>query len=123
MACFNSWVPPAGVYLVKLLSMALMAAFLILSGVGKSGSPAPKSTTSTPSRRRRSASAATFIVEDTLISDIRSAKSRVACITRLSKNSISQPGLNRRRHQSIDVSTQPDNLFHQMRTDEGVRLA
>ena len=80
MACFNSCVPPAGVYFVKLLLMASMAACLMLSGVGKSGSPAPKSTTSTPSRRRRSASAATFMVEDTLISAMRSDRSRAACI-------------------------------------------
>ena len=40
------------------------------SGVGKSGSPAPKSTTSFPSRRNRSASAATFIVDDTLIVEV-----------------------------------------------------
>ena len=50
-----------------------MAACLMLSGVGKSGSPAPKSTTSTPSERSFSASAATFIVDDTLIEEIRSA--------------------------------------------------
>ena len=49
-----------------------MAAFLMLSGVGKSGSPALKSTTSTPSRRWRSASAATFMVDDSLINEIRS---------------------------------------------------
>jgi hypothetical protein len=51
-----------------------------LSGVGKSGSPAPKSTTSIPSRRRRSASAATFMVDDSLIREMRSAKSKVACM-------------------------------------------
>src|SRR5438046_2905700 len=39
-----------------------MAACLMLSGVGKSGSPAPKSTTSAPSRRGFSASAATLTV-------------------------------------------------------------
>src|SRR5579884_1428697 len=60
-----------------------MAACLMLSGVGKSGSPAPKSTTSAPSRRRRSASAATFMVEETLMVEIRSAISAVACITYL----------------------------------------
>ena len=50
-----------------------MAACLMLSGVGKSGSPAPKSTTSTPCARSLSASAATFMVEDTLIEEMRSA--------------------------------------------------
>src|ERR1700689_1388348 len=74
MACFNSTVPLTGVYLVKLAWMAAMAACLMFSGVGKSGSPALKSTTSTPARRRRSASAATFMVDDSLISEILSAK-------------------------------------------------
>src|SRR6266478_3768180 len=72
--------PVACVYLVKLLAMAETAAALMLSGVGKSGSPAPKSTTSTPSRRRRSASAATFMVDDSLMRETRSARSRVACM-------------------------------------------
>src|ERR1700693_2801354 len=80
MAVFNSRVPPVGVFFVKLASSAAMAAFLMLSGVGKSGSPAPKSTTSTPSRRKRSASAATFMVDDSLMRDTRSARSRVACM-------------------------------------------
>ena len=75
-ACFSSCVPPAGVYFVKFCSSARIAACLMLSGVGKSGSPAPKSTTSTPSRRRRSASAATFIVDETVIRLMRSESSR-----------------------------------------------
>jgi hypothetical protein len=45
----------------------------MLRGVMKSGSPALKSTTSTPSRRSLSASAMTFMVEETLISEMRSA--------------------------------------------------
>ena len=64
---------PAGVYLVKFALMAAMPACLMLSGVGKSGSPALKSTTSTPSRRSLSASAMTFMVEETLIAEMRSA--------------------------------------------------
>src|ERR1700677_2500357 len=72
-ACLASAVPPAGVYFVKFSLMARMAACLMLSGVGKSGSPALKSTTSTPSRRSLSASAMTFIVEETLIEEMRSA--------------------------------------------------
>src|ERR1700683_389411 len=53
--------------------MAAMAALRMFSGVMKSGSPALKSTTSTPSRRRLSASAITFMVEEALISAMRSA--------------------------------------------------
>ncbi len=45
----------------------------MLSGVGKSGSPALKSTTSIPSRCSLSASAMTFMVEETLMDEMRSA--------------------------------------------------
>ena len=55
------------VYLVKLSSRARTAACLILSGVGKSGSPAPKATTSTPEAFKRPASAVTAMVADSLI--------------------------------------------------------
>ncbi len=41
--------PDTGVYLVNPLSMASLAALSINSGVPKSGSPAPKPTTSIPS--------------------------------------------------------------------------
>src|SRR5688500_10270455 len=50
-----------------------MPAAFTFSGVLKSGSPAPKSTTSTPARRRRSASAATASVADPVMFDSRSA--------------------------------------------------
>ena len=41
-------VPSTAVYLVSPLLIALIAAFLILSGVSKSGSPAPNPITSLP---------------------------------------------------------------------------
>ena len=40
--------PPVGVYFERFSSIALIAAFLMWSGVGKSGSPGPKSAMSTP---------------------------------------------------------------------------
>src|SRR3954469_3032110 len=43
------------------------------AGVPKSGSPAPKSITSTPSRRRRSTVAVTFMVGELAIRVVRSA--------------------------------------------------
>src|SRR3954470_15444301 len=49
MACRNSGRPALGVYLVKPLSKAAIAAALMCSGVSKSGSPAPKPQTSIPS--------------------------------------------------------------------------
>ena len=48
MASFSSGVPSTCVYLVWPLLMASMAAFLICSGVSKSGSPALKLITSIP---------------------------------------------------------------------------
>src|SRR3954453_10651839 len=73
MACFSSAVPATGVYFVKPSSIAAWAAALIDAGVGKSGSPAPKSSTGTPSRRRRSTAAVTFIVGDDAIPEVRRA--------------------------------------------------
>src|ERR1700677_4004998 len=106
MACLSSSVPPAFVYLVKLWSIASIAARLIFSGVGKSGSPALKSTTSAPLRRKRSASAATFMVDDTLIVEILPASScNVSIESDLLKFTL-QPRLNRGRHQTRDAPAQ-----------------
>jgi hypothetical protein len=58
---------------VKFWSSASCAATLIASGVEKSGSPAPKSITSTPDRLRRSTVAVTFIVGDPAMRVVRSA--------------------------------------------------
>src|SRR5205807_5586958 len=65
--------PGTGVYFVNSASSALCAAALIASGVPKSGSPAPKSITSTPERRNLSTAAPTAIVADVAILDVRSA--------------------------------------------------
>src|SRR5690242_1596416 len=124
-------VPAAGVYFVKFCSSARTAACLMLSGVGKSGSPAPKSTTSTPSRRSLSASAATFMVEDTLIAEIRCAIScfTSSCIFRrypfllfLLQNPFAEPDVYRRRHQPRNVAAQADHFLYQPRTDERIRF-
>ena len=48
IAFFNSGVPSTAVYFVSPLLIASMADFLILSGVSKSGSPAPNPITSLP---------------------------------------------------------------------------
>jgi hypothetical protein len=65
IARFRSSVPELVVYFVKCASMAALAASEMCAGVGKSGSPAPKSITSTPCALSLIASAATFIVGDT----------------------------------------------------------
>src|SRR5882724_3328251 len=49
MAARNSGMPEEGVYFVKPSASACAAASLICCGVSKSGSPAPKPQTSTPS--------------------------------------------------------------------------
>src|ERR1700739_1482572 len=49
IACRNSGMPELGVYFVKPDSSAAIAAALMCSGVSKSGSPAPKLQTSSPS--------------------------------------------------------------------------
>ena len=52
IACRSSGAPAFGVYRVLSCSMARMPACLTASGVGKSGCPALKSSTSTPEARR-----------------------------------------------------------------------
>src|ERR1700758_5009669 len=49
IACRNSGMPELGVYFVNPVSSAAIAAALMCSGVSKSGSPAPKPQTSSPS--------------------------------------------------------------------------
>ncbi len=70
-ASFSSSMPPTGVYLVKPSSMARMAAALMLSGVSKSGSPAPKPMMSLPSFCRALAFIVTASVGDGLRTFVR----------------------------------------------------
>src|SRR5688500_12595526 len=121
MACRSSTMPADGVYFVKLPSSAAWAAALTCSGVGKSGSPAPRSTTSTPWRRSRSASADTRSVGDATTRLIRWA------------NSIALPPLHAgllqaelllhdRRHQAFDFAAKHEHFLDQPRADVGVLL-
>ncbi len=64
MALRASIVPGVGSYLVFPACSALIAACLMKSGVSKSGSPAPKETTSTPAFLRALALAVTARVID-----------------------------------------------------------
>src|SRR5574341_457279 len=63
--------PLAEVYLVKFSSSACLAAFLMCSGVGKSGSPTPRSMTLTPCERSFSAAITTAAVDDSFVSCAR----------------------------------------------------
>src|SRR5918911_406462 len=67
MARRRSSVPEFVVYLVKFASIAACAARETWAGVGKSGSPAPKSTTSTPCAFSLMASVVTLIVGEIAI--------------------------------------------------------
>ncbi len=78
MASRNGITPPVGVYFDLFSSMALIAAFLMWSGVGKSGSPGPKSATSTPRDFSLSASAITAAVGEIWMRLIRSVSCTLA---------------------------------------------
>src|SRR5918993_4271226 len=98
--------------------MAAFPAALMCSGVGKSGSPTLKSTTSCPARRRRSASAATFIVADSDTCANRCANIPAPALRLL----LPHPFLDDRRHQTAHVATQAEHLFDQSRAEVGVLL-
>src|SRR5947209_19494045 len=68
MALRASMVPGVGSYLVLPACSALMSASLMKEGVSKSGSPAPKETTSTPAFLRALALAVTARVMDSAMS-------------------------------------------------------
>src|SRR5665213_2389776 len=106
----------------------------MLSGVMKSGSPALKSTTSMPSRRSLSASAITFIVEETLIADMRSAMAGLLSVgvillsasvtgSFMVRKASPQPVFHQRWNESRNVTAQRDDFLHQLRTDKGESLA
>src|SRR6478735_2055966 len=78
IACFSSGIEGVGVYLVWPLSSAAFAASLMNVGVSKSGSPAPKPTTSTPAFFSAFALALTARVIDSETRLIRSARGNIA---------------------------------------------
>ena len=67
IAFFKAGVPSTAVYLVSPLFIASIAASFILSGVSKSGSPAPKPITSLPAALNSLAFEVTAIVGDGFI--------------------------------------------------------
>src|SRR5437667_3760178 len=64
IASFSSGMPPTSVYLVLPASMARIAASLMLPGVSKSGSPAPRPMTLRPAAFSARALSVTAIVAD-----------------------------------------------------------
>src|SRR5438093_9830220 len=96
--------------------MAVLPASLAGCGVGKSGSPAPKSTTSTPCRFSFSASAATFIVGDAATRPIRSANITFPLFLLL------QSRHDNFRDQTPDLSTERKDFLDDPRADVRVLL-
>src|SRR3989440_7255574 len=90
MACLSSGMQGVGVYLVAPLSRAVLAASLMKAGVSKSGSPAPKPTTSTPAFFMALALALTAKVMDSEIRFMRSARANIVG-TPLSRASGAEP--------------------------------
>src|SRR6201992_529085 len=64
IACFSSGMPSTAVYLVLPASMAWIAASLMLAGVSKSGSPAPRPMTLRPAALSARALSVTAMVAD-----------------------------------------------------------
>src|SRR5215469_9032427 len=99
--------------------MARMPACFTLSGVGKSGSPGPKSTTSMPCSRSLIAASITAMVFDTEMREIRVA----SFITLfLFLESLFQTVLDDLGDQPSDGSAEFRNFLHQPRTEIGIVL-
>src|ERR1700681_2476141 len=118
--------------------MARMAAFLMWSGVGKSGSPGPKSAISTPLDFNFSASAITAEVGETWMRLIRSVSCTAfsscslsqqvaglpwSLLYETSRNFRSQSFFNDRRHKSLQGTAELGDLAHQLRTQVAIGFA
>src|SRR5207249_2931016 len=110
IASRSGMIPPVGVYLDLFSSIALIAAFLMWSGVGKSGSPGPKSAISTPRDLSFSASEITAAVGEICMRLIRSVNCTFAPRKKFpfystqqtrSRNLGAQPLLHHFRHQAL----------------------
>src|SRR3954464_11286870 len=99
--------PGTGVYFVNSASSALCAADLIASGVPKSGSPAPKSMTSTPDRRSLSTAAPPAMVADVAIREVRSANLMISSYT------CSQTFFHELWHQAVHLAAEPEHFLDQ----------
>src|SRR5687768_16741188 len=95
--------------------MAALAAAPTCGGVGKSGSPAPKSSTSTPCAFNRIASAATFIVGDTPIRPALAASMNSGPHRMLRRAFVAQPRLDDVRHQAVYGAAERHDFLDQAR--------
>src|SRR5215471_6482629 len=147
MALRSGAIPLVAVYRVKFSSIACSAASLTFRGVGKSGSPAPRSIRSTPSARNRSASIKTASVDETSMPDTLIDSLNVFLLVlnrtlriyyRRFKNypqqrPSSRPSdgwefvahsfLDGRRHQAVDRTAQLEHFLYEPRADIRVSFA
>src|SRR5712664_2104935 len=128
MASRNGMMPPAGVYFDLFSSIALIPAFLMWSGVGKSGSPGPKSATSTPRDLSFSASAITAAVGEICMRLMRSVNCTVApcgalASTSHSRNLCAQHLLDDGGHQIRQGRAVLRDFPHQLGTQVAVGFA
>src|SRR4029077_10474784 len=114
--------PAVGVYFVRFRASASMAAALMWMGVGKSGSPGPKSTTSRPRARNFSASARTTMVGETVMRSTRLANLSfiLGPQRRLLDYLGPQAPFNRDRNETAHRAAQLGDLANQPRTQEAI---
>src|SRR5204862_7509726 len=98
--------------------MAVCPAAPMKSGVPKSGSPAPKSITSTPSRRSRSTVAVTFMVGEPAMRAVRSAR-RVIPASLSALDLITQALFNHVGHQSVHTAAEREDFLDKAGADAG----
>src|SRR5882724_2352292 len=120
--------PPAGVYFDLFSSIALIAALLMWSGVGKSGSPGPKSAISTPRDFSFSASEITAAVGEICMRLMRSVNCTVAPCGTLacashSRNLCAQHLLDDGGHQIRQGRAVLRDFPHQLGTQVAVRFS
>src|SRR2546422_1272468 len=149
----RSRVPAVGVYLVFPACIAARAASLMFCGVSKSGSPAPRSTTSTPAARIASAACIAASVDDAfmratfsetwnceliLVADILGNISIISWIGfsdgptddprrhtkgNLAPNPLSHTLFDQWRHETFDRPTELKHFLHQTRADIRILLS
>src|ERR1051325_5941430 len=119
IAFCKSRVPAVGVYFVLPSVIASAAASLMFCGVSKSGSPAPRSTTSTPAARIASAACIAASVEDAFIcvtfSDTGNMEVTLAAIGSYFSRLffLSHAFFDQWRHQSVNRRAQVEYFLHQ----------
>src|SRR5712692_5952062 len=123
MASRSGMMPPVGVYFDLFSSIALIAAILMWSGVGKSGSPGPKSAISTPRDFSLSASAITAAVGEICMRLIRSVSCTLAPRKKFtvyggrlirSQNFGAQALFNHFRHETFERRSELPNFANQL---------